>query len=67
MYYYVLILFINTSNFKNYLGLTYPDEFQTNDTTENTTFAFYLDLLTSVVREGHQLYTSRYDKCDDFN
>ena len=35
-------------------------------TTESNTSASYLELLLSIGRDG-QLYTSIYDKCDDFN
>ena len=63
------VLSINNPDFDNYLGLTYmyPVELEIKDTTEsNTFFAFYLDLLLSIERDG-QLYTSIYDKRDDFN
>ena len=44
----------------------YPAELEIKDITESTTSASYLDLLLSIGRDG-QLYTSIYDKRDDFN
>ena len=44
----------------------YPAELEIKDTIESTTSASYLDLLLSIGRDG-QLYTSIYDKRDDFN
>ena len=40
--------------------------FLTQDTTERITSGSYLDLLLAMGRDG-QLYTSIYDKRDDFN
>ena len=41
-------------------------ELEIKDTTESTTSASYLDLKISIGRDGH-IYTSIYDKRDDFN
>ena len=60
------VLFLNNSEFENYLGQMYPVELEIKDTTESNTSAFYLDLLLSIGRDG-QLYTSIYVKRDDFN
>ena len=53
-------------DFKNYLGQMYPPELKIKYTTESNTSASYLDLLSSIGRDG-QLRTSLYDKRDDFN
>ena len=60
------VLSINNPEFENYLGQMYPAELEIKDTTESTTSASYLDSLLSIGRNG-QLYTSIYDKRDDFN
>ena len=60
------VLSINNPEFENYLGQMYPVEPEIKDTTESNTFAFYLDLILSIGRDG-QLHTSIYDKRDDFN
>ena len=60
------VLSINNPDFENYLGQMYPPELEIKDTTESNTSASYLDLLLSIGRDG-QLYTSLYDKRDDFN
>ena len=60
------VLSINNPDFENYLGQMYPPELEIKDTTESNTSASYLDLLLSISRNG-QLYTSLYDKRDDFN
>ena len=60
------VLSINNPDFENYLGQMYPPELEIKDTTESNTSASYLDLLLSIDRDG-QLYTSLYDKRDDFN
>ena len=60
------VLFINNTEFENYLGQMYPAKHEIKDTTESTTSASYLDLLLSIGRDG-QLRTSIYDKGDDFN
>ena len=39
-------LSINNQEFENYLGQMYPAEFEIKDTTESTTSAYYLDLLS---------------------
>ena len=44
----------------------YPAELEIKDTTEGITSASYLDLLLPIRRDG-QLFTSIYDKRDDFN
>ena len=44
----------------------YPVELEIKDTTESNTSASYLDLRLSIGKDG-QLYTSIYDKLDDFN
>ena len=44
----------------------YPPELEIKDTTDSNTSASFLDLLLSIGRDG-QLYTSLYDKRDDFN
>ena len=44
----------------------YSAELEIKDTTESITSASYLDLLLSIVRDGH-LHTSIYDKRDDYN
>ena len=59
------VLSINNPEFENYLGQMYPAELEIKDTTESTTSASYLDLL-SIGRDG-QLHTSIYEKRDDFN
>ena len=59
-------LSINNPGFENYLGQMYLVEIEIKDTTESNTSASYLDLLLSMWRDG-QLYTSIYDKRDDFN
>ena len=51
---------------ENYLDQMYPAELNIKYTTESNTSASYLDLLLSIGRDG-QLYTSVYDKPDDFN
>ena len=51
---------------ENNLGQMYPVELEIKYTIESNTSASYLDLLLSVGRDG-QLYTSIYDKRDDFN
>ena len=60
------VLSINNPDFENYLGQMYPSELEIKDTTKSNTSASYLDLLLSIGRDG-QLYTSLYDKRDDFN
>ena len=60
------VLSINNPDFDNYLGQMYTAELEIKDTTENNTFASYLDLLLSIESNG-QLRTSLYDKRDDFN
>ena len=60
------VLSINSPEFDNYLGKMYPAELEIKDTTESTTSVSYLDLLMSIWRDG-QLYTSIYDKWNDFN
>ena len=57
---------LSINNPENYLGQMYPPELEIKDTTESNTSAFYLDLPLSIGRDG-QLYTSLYDKRDDFN
>ena len=44
----------------------YPTQIEMNDTMESNTFASYLDLLLSVLRDCH-FRTSLYDKRVDFN
>ena len=44
----------------------YLVELEIKDTSENKTFASYLDLLLSIGRDG-QLHTSNYDKRNFFN
>ena len=60
------VLSINNPEFEHYLGQMYPAKLEIKDTTETTTSASHLDLLMSIGRDG-QLYTSIYDKQDDFN
>ena len=60
------VLSINNPEFEHYLVQMYPVELEIKDTTESTTSASYLELLLSIGRDGH-LYTSIYDKRDDFN
>ena len=60
------VLSINNPDFDNYLGQMYPAELEIKNTTESNTSASDLDLLLSIGRDG-QLYTSFYDKRDDFN
>ena len=60
------VLSINNPEFEIYLDQIYPAELEINDTTESITSASYLDLLLSIGRDG-QLYTSIYDKGDDFD
>ena len=57
---------LNNPEFENYLGQIYPAELEIKDTTESITSASYLDFLLSIGIDG-QLYTSIYDKRDDFN
>ena len=57
---------MNNPEFENYLGQMCPVELEMKDTTGSTTSDSYLDLLLSIGRDG-QLYTSIYDKRDDFN
>ena len=59
------VLSINNPDFENYLSQMYPPELEIKDTTESNTSASYLDLLLSIGRDS-QLYTSLYDKSDDF-
>ena len=60
------VLSINNPYFENYLCQMYPPEIEIKDTTESNTSASYLDLLLSIGKDG-QLYTSLYDKRDEFN
>ena len=60
------VLSINNPDFENYLSQMYPPSLEINDTTESNSSASYLDLLLSIGRDG-QLFTSLYDKRDDFN
>ena len=60
------VLSINNPEFEIYLGQMYPVELEFKDTTESNISASYLDLLPSIGSDG-QLYTSIYDKRDDFN
>ena len=58
------ILSINNPDFENYQ--MYPVELEIKDTTKRNTFAFYLDLILSIRRDG-QLRTFLYYKHDDLN
>ena len=60
------VLSINNPDLENNLGQMYPPELEIKHTTESNNFAFFLDLLLSMGRDG-QLHTSLYDKRDDFN
>ena len=60
------VLSIKNPEFENYLGQMYPAELEITDNTESTTSASYLDLFLSIGRDG-QLFTSIYDKRDNFN
>ena len=60
------VLSINNPKFERYVGQMYPAEIKTKDTTDNTTFASFLDLLLLIGRDG-QIHTSFYDKRGDFN
>ena len=51
------VLSINNPHFENYQGQMHPGELEIKDTTESNTFAYYLDLLLSIRRDG-QLRTS---------
>ena len=60
------VLSINNLELENHLGQMYPVELEIKDTTESITFAFYLDLLLSIRKDG-KIHTSIEDKQDDFN
>ena len=60
------VLSISNPEFDNYLGQMHPAELEIKVNTESITSASYLDLLLSIGRDV-QLYTSIYDKRDDFN
>ena len=57
---------VSINNPENNQGQMYPVELEIKDTTDSNNFASYLDLLLSIWRDG-QLYTSIYDKHDNFN
>ena len=59
------ILSINDSDFENYLIKMFSVEFESKDAIKSITFAFYLDLLLSIGRDGH-FQTSLCDQRDDF-
>ena len=60
------VLSINNPEFENYMGQMYPVELEIKNSAKGNTSATYLDLLLPIGRDGH-LYTSIYDKRDDFN
>ena len=59
------VLPINSPDFEKYMGQMFPVELEIKDTIESNTSASYQDLHLSIGRDG-QLYTSIYDKRDDF-
>ena len=59
------VLSINNSEFEHYLCQMNPAELEIKDTTESTTSASYLDIL-SIGRDG-QLHNSLNNKRDDFH
>ena len=62
------VLSINNRELENYLDHMYPAELEIKDTTESITLASYLDLLLLIGTCRYwPLYTSIYDKRDDFN
>ena len=60
------VLSINNPDFENYMGQMYPIGLGIKNMTESNTSAAYQDLHLSTGRDG-QLYTSIYDKRNDFN
>ena len=60
------ILSMNNAVFDNYPDQTFLVNPEIKDTTESNTSASYIDLLLLIGRGG-KLYTSNYDKRNDFN
>jgi hypothetical protein len=59
------ILSIYNHNFRNYVQMIYPEEFEIKDTTASDISASYLDILLNI-DSNSRVTTTLYDKRDDF-
>ena len=59
------VLSLNNARFGEYLDTIYPSELEIKDTTDSQNFVNFLDLHLEMKNNG--LFTSLYDKRDDFN
>ena len=59
------VLWLNNSQFGDYLYGIYPNELQVKDTTDNQKFASCRDLHLEIANKGRSK-TKLYDKCGDF-